>query len=217
MKIKDTKFETISGSLGTVAGASSSGGNHLRKKIITNKVKNTKKSNINQYMKLANIAWKGLALDKRKKWNAYGQTLIRTNQTGHEVHQTGWNAFSTSYILMTQGGMNVDPIIASAPNQQGYLELKNMDIIHVASTGLNQLKNNNPYAIQTSVFISKKVKNTINNIGTNYQYLRNKRQIANGKYSLEPYIKQGRFFFKLNRIEINGAFSLPFFLKKDLQ
>ena len=160
MKVKSTLYETISGSIGSLTGAMGLGGAYLKEKTSPNNPQSAAQIIIRDAMKNANIAWTATTVAVKEAWEVYAKTLTYINSTGHTVKQTGWTAFGASYVLMTQGGMATAVLATGAPATTGYLTSPSI-AIELNGT-VFMIANKAITTIQMSVFISPKLKNTIN-------------------------------------------------------
>lgn len=213
MKTKSILYEKISGSISTITGRSSAGGNTLRTKNKPTNAPSQSQEDIRQFIASANKDWKLMDISVREDWNEYAKSLTIKNQVGNLSQKTGHNAFSGAYVLMKQSTMNTNQILTSAPSTTGYLPSPEIWFNIVgANVKLNILGDNK---IQFSTYLSPKFKNTINQNISNYYYYINFNITPPDRFNLPASVRNGRFFVKTQRIEIDGGISLGKTYKED--
>lgn len=214
MKVKSTLYETISGSIGSITGAMGLGGAYFKEKVSPNNPQSAQQIIIRNAMKNANIAWASMTVNAKELWEAYAETLTYTNSTGHIVKQTGWTAFGASYVLMSQGGMTLAPLLISAPATIGYITSPS---VVIELNGPNYMIVNKAITtVQMSVFISPNLKNTINTNTRGYVFVGNELVVTDAGIDLPVSVQDGRYFARARRIEVDGGMSLETVIKQDL-
>lgn len=214
MKVKSTLYEVISGSIGTITGAMGLGGAYFKEKTSPNNPQSANQLIIRDAMKNANTAWGLVAVSVKEAWNEYAKTMSYINSTGHTVKQTGWTAFNASYVLMTQGGMNVAPLSLAAPTTAGYLTSPSIEV--ELNVDHYEVVNKSVITMQISAFISPKEKNTINTNTKGYSFVGNASLATDAGIALDPTVEDGRYFVRARRIEIDGGMSNETVITSDL-
>jgi hypothetical protein len=70
--------------------------------------------------------------------------------------------------------------------------------------------------MQLSVYVSPKVKNTINTNTLGYSFVDNEQLATDASIALPANVEDGRFFIRARRIEADGGMSLDTKIKSDL-
>lgn len=207
MKFKSALTEKVSGSIGTLAGAQGSGGNHFRRKILKQPKPSPDKIITNDRMNLANQAWHGMTEETRQGWGEYGKTLLKENQTNHKSHDTGWQAFAKTFLMMLNSNMDPTQILLNRPPIDGYLEPVEYRTLFIPPRWYFYIDTVGTYGL--SSFKSQSFKNTINKNTKPYNFYKHFEHTWPDRFQTQINSNSGRYFVNNQIININGNISKP--------
>ena len=211
MKVNSSLFEKVSGSISTITGKSSSGGNCLRVKQKSTPLVSDDLKSIHIALRGAKTQWDSMSQSVRDDWGDYGRSLTYVNNTGYKVRQSGWQAFTASYIMFFQAGFDVNWLANKAPLSRGYLPMPFFSF-QIIPEGVI-VRNLGVAEVYVNFYLSPEQNNTINLNRKGFLFLRNqKMEAAAATLIFIPFVLP-RLFIRIKIVGLDGGISLPFIQK----